>query len=221
MRSTLLLVLLALGCSGSEDAAPATTTDAATSDVATDSAPADTASDAAPVDTGATCDLGAVPTVAPFDAAFEFVDADAGVTFPAPTGGDPKGTWRYSKITIYLSPAAKSLVDISKSKVEGWGFAEYGETTFRNWTEQKITLETTVVGTITRGSLTKGKGTYAVEGDKLVYTPECSESSSGGTLPPISWSRLSDDKARLQFRPPPSDTGDNTEQIVIDLELIK
>lgn len=225
MRSTLAslaFALLAVGCGGSTESTPATTADSGSADVEADTATVDAPKEAASDSAGdAACDLGTVPTVAPFTAEFVFVDADAGTTFPTPSGGDPKGEWRYSKITVYLSPGAKSVLDVSKSSVEGWGFSSYGDTAFRNATDQKLTLETTVVGTVKRGTTTKAKGTWKMEGNDIVYTPECVESSGDAPVPKIGWSRLAADKARMQFKPAPTGMGDFTQQIVIDLELIK
>ena len=138
-----------------------------------------------------------------------------------PTGGDPVGDWRYAKITIYISEAAKSFVDTSKSSVEGKGFTSYTATTFRNSTDQKIVLETSVVGTVTRGSYIKAKGTWKMEGNEILPTPECAETTGEGKIERIGWSRIDADHARLQFKPPPTGMGDFTQQIVIDLEKVK
>lgn len=216
MRTIPLFLGLLVGCGGSTettpvtDAAPDTST---SSDVAVDS-PTDAGGDA-------TCDLGTIPALTPFTAEFLFVGGDGGVAVPTPTGGDPKGDWRFTKVTIYLSETARSLVDLSKSSVTGTGFGSYTATTFRNSTDQKITLETTVVGPVKRGTITKGKGTWKMEGNEIVYTPECSESTAGGAIPRVGWSRIDDDHARLQFKPAPTGMGDFTEQLVIDLERIK
>jgi len=220
--ASLVFALLAAGCGGSTESTPASTTDSSVSDSSSSDTggSADVATEAAS-DTKAPCDLGTIPTVAPFTAQFVYVDADAGTVFPTPSGGDTKGEWRYAKITVYLSPDAKSVLDVSKSSVEGWGYASYTDTNFKNSTDQKLTLETTVVGTIKRGTATKGKGTYKMEGNEIVYTPECSESSGDQPVPRIGWSRLAADKARMQFKPAPTGMGDFTQQIVIDLELIK
>lgn len=219
MRFLPLLFLLPLGCGGSTEDTP-TTTDAG-KDAASDVA--DSGSAEAATDTGgdAACDLGSIPTVAPFSAEFVFLDADAGVAFPTPTGGDPKGDWRYTKVTIYLSSGAKSVLDITKSSVEGWGYASYGDTAFKTSTDQKVTLETTIVGTVKQGTVVKAKGTWKMEGNEIVYTPECSESTASGSVPRVGWSRLASDKARMQFKPAPTGMGDFTQQIVMDLELIK
>lgn len=225
MRSTLAsfaFALLAVGCGGSTESTPATSTDSGASDVTADSGTPDVAEEAATdAATDAGCDLGTIPTTAPFTSEFVFVDADAGTTFPTPTGGDPKGDWRYSKITVYLSPGAKSVLDVSKSSVEGWGFGSYTDTAFRNASDQKLTLETSVVGTVKRGTTIKAKGTWKMEGNEIVYTAECAETSGDAPVPRIGWSRLGADKARMQFKPAPTGMGDFTQQIVIDLELVK
>lgn len=207
---TLLFPLLVLGCGSSEDTR--VTQDAAVVDSA---ATTDVRSDAS------TCDIGTIPTTAPYAYEFVFVGGDAGTTFPTPTGGDATGEWRYSKMTIYLSDSARSVIDTSKSTVEGKGYGSYTATNFKNATDQKITLETTIVGQVKRGTITKGKGTYKAEGNELVYTPECSESTAEGRIERVGWSRIDAGHARLQFKPPPTAAGDFLQQIVIDLEVIK
>ncbi len=226
MRSpalSLVFAMLLAGCGSSDSDSSAPAADSGAADVTTDTAKADVSTPEAATDVkpDATCELGALPTYAPYTAEFLFVDADAGVAIPTPTGGDPKGDWRYSKITIYLSPSAKTVLDVSKSSVTGSGFGSYTDTTFRNTTDQKMVLETTVVGTLTRGTITKGKGTWKMEGNEIVYTPECSETTGDAAVPRVGFSRLGADKARMQFKPPPTGMGDFTQQIVIDLELIK
>lgn len=217
------LLLAACGSSDS-DATPAADTGVAADSSTADSGAGDVATNDAATDTSkpdATCDVGAVPTVAPFTSEFVFIDADAGVTFPAPTGGDPTGAWRYSKITIYLTPDAKSVLDVSKSSISGWGYASYTGTNFVNALDQKFVLETTVVGTITRGTVSKAKGAFKAEGNELVYTPACAQSTGDAGPPRVGFSRLGADKARLQFKPAPTGMGDFNQQIVIDLELVK
>jgi len=209
-----VLVLGALGCGSSVEK----TVDPP-ADAAVDSAPADAAKDIA---ADAKCDLGVLPTIAPLTSSeFLFVDADAGVAVPTPTGGDPIGDWRYTKITIYLKDSARKLIDTSKSKVEGTGFGSYTATNFRSQTNIKTHIETTVIGPVDRDTITKGKGTWKMEGNEIVYTPECSESSGDAAAPRIGWSKIDADHARMQFKPPPMPTGDFTEQLVIDLERVK
>jgi hypothetical protein len=217
--ASFVVALLGAGCGGSLDSSPA---GAAIVDSAVADSSGDTGGEVATdANTDAACDLGALPTVAPLTAQFVFLDADAGVSFPAPTGGDPKGAWRYAKITVYLSPTAAAVLDVSKSSVEGTGFASYTDTSFVNASEQKLTLETTVVGTVKRGTTIRAKGSYTMEGNEIVFAPECAESSGDSPVPRIGWSRLAPDKARMQFKPAPSGMGDYTQQIVVDLELIK
>lgn len=175
---------------------------------------ADTAADAM-------CDLGMTPAVANYTYEFVFVGGEAGGAIPAPTGGDPTGDWRYAKLTIYLSEGAKSFVDLSKSSVEGRGFSSYTATNFKNLSEQVTTLETTVVGTVKRGTMIKAKGTWKAEGNEIVFTPECAESNADGKLERIGWSRVDAERARMQFKPAPTGMGDFVQQIVIDLEKIK
>ena len=205
-----LFALLVLGCGSSVE-----------TPVTNDAAVADTRTDALSDAADATCEIGTIPTTAPYAYEVLFVGGDAGATIPTPTGGDPSGEWRYAKMTIYLSDSARSVIDLSKSSVDGKGYSSYTATNFRNATDQKITLETTIVGTVKRGTITKGKGTYKAEGNELVFAPECSESTAEGRIERIGWSRVDADHARLQFKPPPTAAGDFLQQIVIDLEKIK
>jgi hypothetical protein len=220
-----LVALLLAGCGASDGDSPPVGSDASVD--ARDASSVDAsggeaaASDTNPAAMDAACDVGPIPTVAPFSAEFVFLDADAGVTFPTPTGGDPKGTWRYAKLTAYLSPAARSLLDVSKSKVEGSGYSRYDDTSFVNAFDQKFTLETTVVGTLTRGTTSQAKGAWKLEGNELVFTPECAATTGDSAVSRVGFSRLAADKARIQFKPPPSGVGDYNQQIVIDLELVK
>lgn len=212
----LLVVLGLVGCGSST--ASETPADSA---VATDTGTASDTGSATDSGGDAKCDLGTVPTVANYTYEFIFVGGEAGGAIPTPTGGDPTGDWRYTKLTIYLDESARSLVDLSKSSVEGKGFGSYSGMNFRNTTEQKIVLETTVVGTVTRGTSTKAKGTWKMDGNEIAYTPECVESTAEGSIERVGWSRIDADRARLQFKPKPTAMGDFTKQIVIDLEKIK
>lgn len=210
-----LLAVVLLGCGSSVEATP---TDAS---VSNDTSVSDTRSETSRVDTP--CEIGAVPSVPKYAYEFLFVGGDGGVTIPTPTGGDPIGEWRYTKVTVYLSDSARMFVDPSKSTIDGTGFGSYTASGFRNTTDQKATIHTTVVGPQVRETRTRAKGTWNLEGSEIVYTVECVESTTEASLSRVGFSRIDADHARLQFKPPAGSTGpgDFTQQIVIDLERIK
>jgi hypothetical protein len=220
MRLPLFVAIFALFGCGSSTSGDTPATDSAVTITDTGSTPADTGS-VSDTKVDAACDIGMVPTVANYTHEFVFVGGEAGGMVPTPTGGDPVGEWRHAKLTIYLSEGAKMFVDTSKSSVDGKGFSSYTATSFRNTSEQITTLETTVVGTVKRGTSLKAKGTWKMMGNEIVFTPECAESTAEGKLEKIGWSRIDADHARMQFKPAPTGMGDFVEQIVIDLEKIK
>lgn len=213
-----LLGLLGSGCgSESTPAAAATETGA---DVTSD-APADTmATDAAD---GGACDLGAVPggTVAPYTASsFVIVKDDAGVTVPTPTGGDTKGDFRVAKLTVYLAPAADGQVDTVKSTASGVGWFSFTDKDFRSSTDSKITLETSIVGTVKRAVTTIGKGSYVLEGSQIKLTPVCGSTTADTPIREFGWSRLDADHAYV-FLPATGASAGLTLATILELERIK
>ena len=221
MASILLIGSVLFGCGSSTVTPP---DGSVTTETGTDAGAADGATDV-PKDGDAGCDLGPTPggTVAPFTAsAFIVVKDDAGVTVPTPTGGDPKGDFRVAKVTVYLAPAAEASIDVSKSSSEGVGWFSFGDAEFRSSTDTKITLETTIVGTVKRGVVTRGKGTYVLEGSKVKLTPICGESTADSPQRELGWTRVDADHALVFL--PPATTGPGagmTLATILDLERIK
>ena len=154
---------------------------------------------------GGTCDTSPAPTMR--DAAslvlIEGTAPDGGdgsaATAPEPTGGDPSGTWIYTRYILYLPPQARGQIDPDASKLEGRGFMAIEGDRFRQLTETVTTLETAAVGKVVRTNATRARGSFAADGGELTITPECFTSSSEGTLGSLGFSRVSPTEARLHI----------------------
>jgi hypothetical protein len=112
---------------------------------------------------------------------------DGGVDYfaelPEATGGDPRGTWIIDRVTFYLPPQAEDLVDLAQTRGTGTGWAVLDGSRYRLSTNFDLTFESKVAGTVSRQTLNRTKGTYAVEGTEIVVTPECVDNTGGATEP--------------------------------------
>jgi hypothetical protein len=164
----------------------------------------DAGADAASADGGA-CDTSPAPTIreATSVVLIEGAAPDGGdgsvATPPVPTGGDPTGTWIYTRYVLYLPAQARGQIDPDASKLEGRGFIAIDGDRFRQLTETTTTLETAAVGKLVRTNNTRTKGSFTADGGALTISPECFASSSEGSLGELGFSRVSPTEARLHI----------------------
>lgn len=135
------------------------------------------------------CDVGAVPTTPTIDGTY--VQADQGMP-PATTGGDPMGTWQFTKLTSYLPGQAKGVVDEKMSTSVGTGYAKLDATGYVIATKFHTTLVTSLLGTIEQDTDNKSKGTFTVSGDTLMLKADCATGSAGDQAAPPKFSRVGD-----------------------------
>jgi hypothetical protein len=147
-------------------------------------------------------------------------NAPSPVSAPSATGGDELGTWVYTKVTLYLPPAADGQVNTQSSKIEGTGFVAFEGGRFRQLSEMTTTISTNVIGTVIRQATTTTKGTYTQSGGALVFTPgaDCPPpASTEVTISDFGFSRVSDDAARLHFT---STSTTGAARLVIDMKRV-
>lgn len=201
LASSLLFLLVA--CSDSAGVTNVTgATDGGGRDGAADGAVASDAGgskDSGP-DAPTTCDVAPLPTNVPaITSSVIIADADGGGVPPTSSGGDEKGVWLYSKVSIYLEASAKGAVDPVASTITGGGWLALDGTRYRTSSSTETTLVTSVAGTIVRGTSTIAYGTYsyASAGGALTFTSECRVSNSDLGGSPLGFTRLTDTTARL------------------------
>lgn len=194
------LAVASCGGSSVESAAAPDVTpsiDASDESVTDAGAPAD-ASDGA-VEAAMTCDLGTLPALPALTSEVRIAGDDGGAP-PAPTGGDAEGLWAYTKITLYLPPAAQGQVDPTMSKIDGKGFIALEAGKFRQLGDTTTVLSTSAIGKVTRAATTKSLGTYVTKDTALVFTATCTETSGmgmGGSLGNVDFSRIDATHGRL------------------------
>jgi hypothetical protein len=174
---------------------------------------AETGGDAA-VEAAASCDLGAMPTLPAITSEVIIAGADGG-TPPLPTGGDEDGVWAYTKISLYLGPAAQGQIDPAQSKIDGQGFIELHAGAFRQLADTTTVLATAAVGKVTRAGVTKALGTYVAAAPALTFTVTCRESTGDpGGSGTVAFSRVDATHGRLHVT---SQTQVGTATLVIEL----
>ncbi|MBN8616493.1 MAG: hypothetical protein J0L92_38265 [Deltaproteobacteria bacterium] len=136
------------------------------------------ASDApAPTVDAPRCDLAPIPTPLPMLESAFVVESET-VMPPVPSGeGDPTGTWLFDHVSFYVSAEAGMNFDPTMSSVEGAAWLAFDGSEVRLEMSFVIMLADTLAGDITRATETRIRGTYAMSGGELVFTPSCVESA--------------------------------------------
>lgn len=129
-----------------------------------------------------TCDYGSMPAAQTVSGGFAILGGPEMVAVPAPTGGDPAGVWVAQGMTVYLPDFARGQVDETMSTLTGTGWFAFEAGRFRFKVDVDINVVTSIVGTITQASGGGATGTYAMEGNELVFAPECTEMGDTGDL---------------------------------------
>lgn len=134
---------------------------------------------AIPADAGATppppppaaCSLPAVNGASPFNATFKNL-APPTVAPATMTGGNPSGRWKMVKATSYLPKESAALVDPTKASGTVVGWVVFQGSSYR----QRLALDFTVptpLGNQVQKTDVDSQGTFAVQNEKVVFTPSC------------------------------------------------
>lgn len=119
---------------------------------------------------GMPCDVGTPPPgVATITGTFVQND----VPVPTTTGGDPTGTWVFTKSTTILPAFAKGQVDEKMSSSVGSGWARFEGGKFAIASAFHTVLATAALGMVDQDNVSATKGAFTVDKDVLMLVPEC------------------------------------------------
>lgn len=103
---------------------------------------------------------------------------------PSASGGDPTGVWVGRSVTVQLPEAAGEFVDVGASSFHGSGWIVFAsDGTFEFLIDGEATVMLNGASEpIVRGATGGAKGSYAVQGTSLSFSPECQFSDSEETI---------------------------------------
>lgn len=132
------------------------------------------------------CPVAPEPTDLPkVSSVFLFEDPAMGVAIPVPTGGDPTGTWRITKSTVFLPEIGKGIVDTTKSTSTTTGFFAFeAGGTYRSKFHTDTLLVTSVLGDIDSTTETESSGGYTTKNNVLTVAPKCLVVTGDATTDP-------------------------------------
>lgn len=128
------------------------------------------------------CAYGTEPSAPTVAGEFAILGGTEMIAPPAPTGGDPSGIWVASGMTVYLPDFARGQVDPEMSVIAGTGWFAFESGRFRFHVDVDLTIVTMIVGTIRQASGGGATGAYSMEGNEIVFAPDCMEMADSGEL---------------------------------------
>lgn len=135
-----------------------------------------------PAAPAAMCAYGTEPPADTVAGSFAILGGPEMVAAPPPTGGDPSGVWVASGMTVYLPSFAQGQVDPVMSVIAGTGWFAFESGRFRFHVDVDLTIVTMIVGTIRQASGGGSTGSYSMEGNEIVFAPDCMEMADSGEL---------------------------------------